>query len=344
MQTLFDSLDKTDQSRILTNKRVIDIKSDTSGVEAVCGDGSIHHGSIIIGADGVHSEVRQAMRRLALGSSKANTNNDTSDDINDEKPFTSTYKAMWFPFPRQSQFTPGDVFESHGTNISTQLLNGDKDSWVFVYEKLETPTKERISYSDDDVMEMANRWGDLSLSPNLKIKDIFPKRYTAGMANLEEGVVKYWSWDNIVLVGDACHKFTPNQALGFNNGVQDVVSLVNELHKGLAAKEGNLLDATSIAIIFAKYQASRMKLAEKDHDMSASVTRMTTWNNWLNWLLDRYILSSIPGFDDFMVTKVMAGPISRSFVLNFVKADESYQGKVPWKHVMTSSGMDVGGP
>lgn len=332
MQTLFESLDEAGQSRILTGKKLVDVKSHACGVEAICGDGSVYHGSIIIGADGVHSRVRQAMHELALSSS-------TAVPI-DERPFTSTYKTMWFPFPRQPQFAPGVTFEVHGTNVSTQLIIGNDKSWIFVYEKLKTPTQERISYSDEEVVEMANRWGELYIAPNLVVKDVFPTRYTAGMVNVEEGVVKHWSWDSMVLVGDACHKSAPNLGLGFNNGIQDVVALVNELQMTLATTGGRSLDAKSLAAVFARYQASRMKQAQKDHNFSAGLSRMAAWDGWLNWLLDRYILSSIPGFDEFLITKFFAGPISRALILNSVQVDEPFQGKVPWKHALIASSTD----
>jgi 2-polyprenyl-6-methoxyphenol hydroxylase-like FAD-dependent oxidoreductase len=333
MQSLFESLGEADRSRILTDKKVVDIKSDASGVEAICGDGSVYHGSIIIGADGVHSRVRQAMRALALLSSTANNN--------DERPFVSTYRAMWFSFPIQPKSAPGDIFESHGTDVSAQFMTGDTRSWTFVYEKLKTPTQDRISYSDEDVKEMANLWGDIYISSNLQVKDVFPKRHTAGMANLEEGVVKHWSWSNLVLVGDACHKFTPNQGLGFNFGIQDVVVLVNELHQSLAANGGRSPDAKSLAAILTRYQASRMKPTLKDYDQSAGLTRMAAWGGWLYWLLDRYVFSSIPSFDDFLVTHVLGGPISSSFVLNFAEAYEPFQGQIPWKYPLIAPSTNV---
>jgi 2-polyprenyl-6-methoxyphenol hydroxylase-like FAD-dependent oxidoreductase len=158
------------------------------------------------------------------------------------------------------------------------------------------------------------------------------------MANLEEGIVQHWSWDRIVLVGDACHKFTPNQGLGYNNGIQDVVALVNELHRSMAAHHsgGGSLSREALTSVFARYQSTRMELLQKDYKASAKYTRMSAWRNWMLWFLDRYIFPSIPGFDDFVLTRVVAGLISKSPVLDFVESEEPFQGKVPWKHAMKS--------
>ncbi|KAJ1326514.1 kynurenine 3-monooxygenase [Microdochium nivale] len=57
-----------------------------------------------------------------------------------------------------------------------------------------------------------------------------------GMTNLGEGVARNWHYSGlVVLVGDACHKFTPNAGQGFNTGLQDVVALCNLLRGALVA-------------------------------------------------------------------------------------------------------------
>lgn len=284
---------------------------------------------MVIGADGVNSKVRQKMRELAIKSS--------APQVNEDKPYLSTYKVLWCTFPRQPCNEPGDTIEIHGKNVSLQCLNSQNRSWLFIYERLEHPNRERVSYSQEDVDSFAKRHGDLAIGQQLKVKDVFPKRYTAGMSNLEEGIVKHWSWDRIVLVGDACHKFTPNQGLGYNNGVQDVVALVNELNREISAEHhtgDTVLSVESLTGVFTRYQASRMKLLRKDFNASAGWTRMSTWNNCVNHLLDRYVLPAIPKFDEFAITHFISRLVSKTLVLDFIESEEPFQGEIPWKHAM----------
>ncbi|KAH8167170.1 hypothetical protein CIB48_g1074 [Xylaria polymorpha] len=327
---LYDSLSEADKARILTNKKVTDIARDEQGVTVSCNDGSSYYGQIVIGADGVHSKVRRSMRELAVKSG--------TSDINEEKPYISEYRALWGTFPRPTDLEPGDSIESHSTNVSIQCLTSYDRSWIFIYERLEKPTRDRVSYSQDDVEALAARCGDLPISETLKVKDVFPKRYTAGMANLEEGIVKHWSWNRLVLVGDACHKFTPNYGLGYNNGIQDVVVLVNELHQAMTLdRSGNSAPALStLTNALSRYQAARIESLQEDYNSSASLTRMSAWKNWVYRLFDRYIFPSIPRFDEFMLTHVVAKGISDSFVFKFVDSKEQYQGTIPWKHSMKS--------
>ncbi|RYC57320.1 hypothetical protein CHU98_g8884 [Xylaria longipes] len=113
------------------------------------------------------------------------------------------------------------------------------------------------------------------------------------MANLEEGIVKHWSWNRLVLVGDACHKFTPNYGLGYNNGIQDVVALVNELHQVVTLnRPGNGTPSLgTLRGALSRYQAARMGSLQGDYNSSANLTRMSAWRNWMYRLFDRYPLS-----------------------------------------------------
>ncbi|KAI8949179.1 hypothetical protein F4801DRAFT_554210, partial [Xylaria longipes] len=55
-----------------------------------------------------------------------------------------------------------------------------------------------------------------------------------------------------------------------------------------------------------------------DYNSSANLTRMSAWRNWMYRLFDRYIFPTIPRFDEFMLTHVVAKTISNSFVFNFI--------------------------
>ncbi|KAI3390478.1 hypothetical protein diail_9555 [Diaporthe ilicicola] len=333
---LYDSLSQADKECILMNKTVTDVVTGIDGVEVCCGDGTTYRGSIVVGADGAHSIVRQFMRELAVKTS--------SPKVNEQRPYLSEYKVLWSTFPRQPTMDPGDTIEIHGKDVSLQCLNSQNRSWLFIYERLAKPTRERVSYYQKDVEAFAERHGNLAIGEQLKVKDVFPKRYTAGMSNLEEGIVKHWSWGRIVLAGDACHKFTPNQGLGFNNGIQDIVALVNELNRVIKAGDSPYdvdLPLTTLEGVFSQYQVARMELLRKDYGASASWTRMSAWSNWMNRLLDRYVFPAIPKFNEFVITHFISGWVSKTLVFDFVESEEPFQGKVPWKHAMKAPNVKL---
>ena len=52
------------KSKVLLNKKVVEVKQSGSGVQVVTKDGATYSGSILVGADGIHSTVRKEMWRI----------------------------------------------------------------------------------------------------------------------------------------------------------------------------------------------------------------------------------------------------------------------------------------
>jgi 2-polyprenyl-6-methoxyphenol hydroxylase-like FAD-dependent oxidoreductase len=60
---LWDNL--RDKSKILISRQVVKIVCGADQVAVTTDDGSVFHGDIVVGADGVHSKVKQEMQRIA---------------------------------------------------------------------------------------------------------------------------------------------------------------------------------------------------------------------------------------------------------------------------------------
>jgi hypothetical protein len=63
LQILYDNI--KDKSRVLTSKRIVRTRLIDGGVGVIASDGTSISGDILVGADGIHSTVRQEMWRLA---------------------------------------------------------------------------------------------------------------------------------------------------------------------------------------------------------------------------------------------------------------------------------------
>lgn len=59
LELLYDTL--PDKSKILFNKQVTEVVESKDGVEVFFADGTSEKGDVVVGSDGVHSAVRQAM-------------------------------------------------------------------------------------------------------------------------------------------------------------------------------------------------------------------------------------------------------------------------------------------
>lgn len=326
VRLIYDALSDDDKAKIHLNKKLASIENTEDGVLATCADGSTYEGSIVLGADGAHSKVRAILREQMLKES-------LDSEADEEQPFTSTYKCLWGSFPRRYEMTPGDHLLTHGNGASLQVLNAAKRGWVFVYEKLEAPTKERIRYTDADLEAFAAKHGEMTIGHKLKLKDVFKTRTAGGLTVLEEGVVRNWSHGRIVMAGDSCHKFTPNAGFGLNNGIQDVVALTNELHK-LHQLRGPPPSHVELKAAFKRYQDSRAEIAKDDFNLSWHATRLCAWPSTAYWFVDQCIIANLPWKDALLRKYVYAPRFSKGMCFDFIEGEEPLQGKVPWLYPM----------
>jgi 2-polyprenyl-6-methoxyphenol hydroxylase-like FAD-dependent oxidoreductase len=65
-----------DKTKILTRKSIIGIEHSETGVTVKCADGSSYVGDIVVGADGVHSKIREEMWRFAATTDKSLVDHD----------------------------------------------------------------------------------------------------------------------------------------------------------------------------------------------------------------------------------------------------------------------------
>lgn len=329
---LYDNLSEKDRLKVHTSKKVVDVQTHSTCVRVSCADGTSYEGSIVIGADGVHSKTRGFMRKLALAASP-----DTKA-VNPEKPYTANFKCMWGTVPIPRDLSPGDHTDCHTDDgVSAMFLTGRDKGWFFMFSLLEKPTQERRDYTDKDMEEFAAKLADLHISPSVSFREVWASRYSAGMSNLDEGVLDHWSWDRVVLMGDAAHKVTPNAGWGLNSGIQDVAVLANGLRQLLAGASDDHHEPSTEQLtgVFQEYQKRRMDNMQEVFEFSAAQTRQSardrTWNGFFYRIVETLTLM-IPRFDWLMLRYKSSRLLSAGHALNFLHGKEPFSGVVGWKH------------
>lgn len=333
-KVLYDTLATEAQSKVFAGKKLLDVTTTKSGVIATCEDGSSYVANAIIGADGAHSLVRNIMRKRALEAS--------SSEVNEESPFLTTYRALWIRFPKQAGLPVGLTCETHGHNAATQLFVGEDSGVIGVYERLEQPTKERVRHTKADQEALIERWGHLPVSPysnaTISLRQVYDSRMEAGLVSLEEGVVDHWSLDGkFVLVGDAAHKFTPSTGAGCNNGMIDIVVLINQLHSTLQASSSSVPSHVELAAAFQTYQSLRKDAVIAECANSGRATVTATWQTGVHKFLDRKVFSRHV-LQRFMINSG-AEKLAATPTLNFVPCGMQSTGRVPWRNVSPTTGI-----
>ncbi|KAK1981901.1 FAD binding domain-containing protein [Colletotrichum cereale] len=333
IQALYENLPEAAKARYFTGKKLAGIRSEDTGVVVTCEDGSSYSGTVVLGADGVHSATRREMRKLAIAEDPSRE--ETWDPVT---PYKTNYQCLWASFPRPSE--AGQSYETQGIDRSAMYITGTERGWIFLYEKLPETTTERITFSNQQLEEYAERFADWPLTETLKVKEVFKERFNVGGAGLEEGLCENWSWNGrIVLVGDAAHKFTPNAGLGFNNGVQDVVTVCNKLQKFFASKEPGekaaagavATDFSALERAFREYREERLELLQLDLKASARMTRMHTWASTWDWFMAQYVMSWA-FVQRLFITYIVTPQIQKAAVVDFISTTEPFEGTYKWLH------------
>ncbi|GAW17268.1 hypothetical protein ANO14919_067230 [Xylariales sp. No.14919] len=321
VKALYNSLPESAQARIHVRKRVVRVDVADDGVAVHCADGTVEYGSIVIGADGVHSRTRQVMQSLAAGSPA---------DAEQPNPYVTTYRMLFGNLAPPPGLFLNTNYEGAGNGVSTQILIGRTQAWLAVYEKLEAPTSKRLRWTEDDKRAVVKKWGHLYVAPGYTLDDAYQRCSGAiGLINLEEGLVDKWAWKRIVLVGDAVRKLEPHAGLGYNSGAMDLVEVVNGLRR-LTQKTAS--PATQdLEDVFRAYQARRLEDTPAIVAMSERRARMCAWLTTKDWFMARFVVPWVP-LGPYSVNHIFGPIISRTPVLEWLDEKHLPARHIPYVH------------
>jgi 2-polyprenyl-6-methoxyphenol hydroxylase-like FAD-dependent oxidoreductase len=308
------------ETRILANKKVEAIEMHASGVRVRCDDGSVEEGSIAVGCDGVHSKVRGVMRELALASS--------AKTLDPKAPMVARYQLLAGHSHRISHMEPGRLWEIRNNKFNMQVFMLEKQGWFFVYRRLPEPAYEYTRYTNEDAEAFARDVMDRPVTKDMTFKNVWEARKWATVVNIEEGLLRRWYWDRIVLAGDSVHKMTPNSGLAVNQGWQGVVALTNVLRRLLSTNPEP--DVVTLTKAFQTYQSNAEKTAKESLFLSKLYIRVTAWDN-LAWKMADHASPYFGG--DLLLNRMLASPIiKKGLILDDVPEANHKAGSIPWEN------------
>jgi len=226
------------------NKKLVDLARRGSGVELRFGDGSRATADGVVGADGVHSKVREIL-------------------LGPERPIFTGRVAHRTVFPAAllGEFAVDTCTKWWGPDrhIVVYPVNPRRDEIYFV-TSVPDPDWDVESWSARG--EMAEVQSALAgFHPDVqRLLAACPQVHK--WALFERDPLPRWSEGPVVLLGDACHPMTPYMAQGAANALEDAAVLSR-----------CLVAAGDPALSFARYEATRLERTARIQLTS----RQNTW-------------------------------------------------------------------
>lgn len=239
----------TDLVLICTHAYLLQDLGD-EGVQMTFQDGTTATADLLIGSDGIHSEVRKQFvpDKSALYSGKiAYRGVVPIDKLPKEKWPGETYAVMWLA--RHKHFLVFPISQGRSLNIVAFIAKREdeipdlKESWTSTCDRREL----EVDFADCEETVQ-------------KIIQLMPERPSKWRINDHEPVPQWAFFEGkVTLLGDACHATTPHQGAGAGQAVEDGYILAKALANWLDGdkKNGSLKQWMEL------YQRIRLPRAQK---------------------------------------------------------------------------------
>ncbi|KAJ5388990.1 Monooxygenase FAD-binding, partial [Penicillium cataractarum] len=303
-----------DKSKIITNKKVLEVQLSSEEATVVTDGGQKYHGSLIVGADGVHSRIRSEMWRLADTMSPGLiTPKEKTPHIMAATSIlglTIEYACVFgisLPIPG---LRSGEHINRYGDKFCVITFHGkgDRVFW-FIIQKLDRvyayPNAPR--FSPKDAASLCAKLSDVKLLGDITVGDLWKARQVASMTALEEGMFETWHFNRIVLLGDSTHKMAPNIGQGANTAIEDVAVLSSLLNHVIKNCEGQNPSNHAIEKMLQEYQRLRFGRVKNTCSRAKFGARFHTRDNWLKAWIGRYIFPRLDRLAESQASNALTG-------------------------------------
>ncbi|KAJ6510831.1 hypothetical protein C8R45DRAFT_397159 [Mycena sanguinolenta] len=218
--------------------QVIDVEQTDEYARVKLSTGETDTASIVIGCDGLHSNVRIALfgKQEATFTGLTQTGGITEGAFADQKP---------------------TMFNFYGENMHVITYKVSENSYSWAITQRESETKETWRAMDEAAQD-AFRNGPFSQLPSGVGELVRNARKITKYGLYDRPELKTWHKGRVLLIGDAAHPTSPHLGQGANQAFEDVDNLVRLLteHHRAADTEPSTAE---LSTVFTEFEALRIE-------------------------------------------------------------------------------------
>ncbi|OKO98097.1 2-heptyl-3-hydroxy-4(1H)-quinolone synthase [Penicillium subrubescens] len=291
LQAIYNQI--RDKSKLRIRKSVESIEHLESEVKVKTSDGEVYHGDVVVGADGIHSRVRQEMARHAreIGA---------GEQFSEEKDVPSTYCCLFGISSTVKGISQGalDYVLNHGFSYIVGSGPKDRTYWALMKKLRRTCHGTEIPHflpedSDTILQEHQND----PVGPGVFVSDLREKLLRPTVLKpMREFTYQKWFLQRMLIIGDAAHQMTIIIAQGGNQAIESAAALTNCLVSALSGKQqAGPLSCHEIETLFENVQHTRFArvkgMIERSHQRQLMDSLET--QKWKDYMLHEFP-SSLP--------------------------------------------------
>jgi len=249
---------------LVSNKRCIEVVSDTNSIRARFGDDTSETGGFLVGADGIHSQVRNSTFPNSALRYSGQTCWRGVSDITLPTKWLSRLTEIW----------------GNGIRFGFVPISESKVYWY--------ATKVAEKNGSDNTADIKQYLQELYQKCLEPVKDIIFNTPTSSIIrdDLNDLLpLKTWFRDSTVLIGDAAHASTPNLGQGGAQAIEDSWFLAESISKYSTTHEA-----------FHTFQKIRIAKAQKVVDASWQIGKITNLSNSIACNVRNTIFRCIPSY------------------------------------------------
>ncbi|EJU02893.1 FAD/NADP-binding domain-containing protein [Dacryopinax primogenitus] len=237
------------------NKKAVDVSQDADKVTVVFEDGTKADGDLLVGADGLHSTIRNVL----FGK--------------DEVTYMGLVQIGGFsPIPEFFKSWKPTLFSGYGNgaHFLSSPINDSQIGWSITIGQAVEAREDWPRLNLEETKTMVNalpvaQWGHGT-------KDILAGATFATKFGLyERPILPVWHKGRIVLVGDAAHPTSPHLGQGSNQALEDCYHLVRVLLKAEPWTDASLEAA------FSEYEGIRIHIVQKSVGQAKKEGELRVW-------------------------------------------------------------------
>ncbi|KAH7198967.1 uncharacterized protein B0J16DRAFT_360567 [Fusarium flagelliforme] len=273
LQVLYNNIKHKD--RVLPNKRVTRVEWTSNGARVHTKDGSIFDGDIVVGADGIHSKVRDEMWRLGKEQSPGYF------PVDEHSRIPVTTRCIFGISNRPPNYGGRSQQGVRGRGHSYLVIAAPMNrTYWFLFDGLpETEYGDGISkYSEADEEALVKVHRDDPITEDMTFGELYDRKIMSTLVPLEEYVFEKWHYKRIITIGDSAHKIDPASGQGGNGAIEAAALLVNSLVQHLKTSPQGLSESqieTALSKVHTlRYERSRNLVAQAHLLQKISSQRM----------------------------------------------------------------------